>query len=455
MSMTTLNTLPAHVKAPPVASEASDPAPDIRVGMAVVVGFCAVLFGWGNIARLDAAAHGSGNVSVSGQRQAVQHRDGGVVAALNVAEGQAVKAGQVLLQLAAADVEAQERSLTTQVITLKAQQARLEAEVARAPAITWPAEFAGYTGADRALAEAAIRTQSQQFVARNQSLGSTRDVLRQRQAQLNQRVQGYRDQLVSADRQQQLLSDQLENTEMLQKKGFASVNTVRALQRAQAQIDGSKADLSSNAASSREQIGELGMEMIQADRRYAEETTTTLNSTLFQLNDLLPKLQAARDQLDRVKVRAPASGKVVGLSIFTVGGVIAPGAELMEIVPDSAPLVIQANFAPTDIDGVRIGQEAEVRFTSMYDDNLPILLGSMTKVSADALTDDKTGLRYYTAEITVPESQLALLRKARGPNLGLQPGIPVDILVPLRKRTAFQYLVEPLGGAFWRSFRER
>ncbi len=145
----------------------------------------------------------------------------------------------------------------------------------------------------------------------------------------------------------------------------------------------------------------------------------------------------------------------MGLTTFTVGGVISAGQKLMDIVPDRAPLQIEARISPNDADDIHAGQRAEVRFASLHDRTLPIIKGEVTKVSADSFSDDKTGARYYTAEVSVPLSEVAVLERRRDQNFALKPGIPAQVLIPLRKRTALQYLLEPLSDAIWRSFRER
>ncbi|MGE5063014.1 MAG: HlyD family efflux transporter periplasmic adaptor subunit, partial [Myxococcales bacterium] len=143
---------------------------------------------------------------------------------------------------------------------------------------------------------------------------------------------------------------------------------------------------------------------------------------------------------------APVTGTVIGLNVFTVGGVIGAGEKLMDVVPDRASLVVAARIAPEDVDDVSVGQKAEVRFTGMHDRKLPLLSGVMTRLSADALTDEKSERSYYTAEFVVPESEIAKMRAVRGPNFQLRAGAPVQVVVPVRKRTALQYAFEPLLG---------
>jgi HlyD family secretion protein len=145
----------------------------------------------------------------------------------------------------------------------------------------------------------------------------------------------------------------------------------------------------------------------------------------------------------------------VGLTVFTVGGVIAPGQKLMDIVPDKAPLLIEARVSPNDADDLSVGQLTHVRFDSLHERSLPALAGRLTRLSADSFTDERTGESFFTAEVTIPLDQLQLIKDRRGEDFALRAGMPVQVLVPLRKRTALQYAFEPLTQGMWRSFREQ
>ncbi len=196
------------------------------------------------------------------------------------------------------------------------------------------------------------------------------------------------------------------------------------------------------------------MEVLEAERSFRERTIAELRDVETRLGDVLPRWSAARDQLARVEIRAPATGAVVGLSIFTNGGVIAPGQKLMDIVPEQVPLHIQARIAPDDADDLKVGQITLVRFSGLHDRTLPDLEGRLKHLSADRFTDEKTGQDYFTGEIVVPVDQLRLIQDVRGKDFELRAGMPAQILVPLRKRTALEYAIEPLFANFWASFRE-
>lgn len=167
----------------------------------------------------------------------------------------------------------------------------------------------------------------------------------------------------------------------------------------------------------------------------------------------MPRLSAAREQIERSKIRAPASGRVVGLKVFTVGGVISPGDTLMEIVPQDKRLLIEAKASPTDADDLQVGMHTQIRFPALQERNMPILQGRIANVSADSFEDERTGARYFRVEVEVPPEQLSVIREFRADG-GLRPGLPAEVLVPLRKRSALSYLIEPLTQSLWRAGRE-
>jgi HlyD family secretion protein len=430
------------------------PVHAMRIGIVVAILFFVVALGWAAVARLDAAAAGEGQIVVAGNRQTVQHRDGGIVRALNVRDGQHVQAGQLLFRLEGAEVAATERALAASVIDLQAQRARLEADI-RGGAIRWPAGFASATGDDLRLVERAKALQSAQRSARASALAAGGAVLAQQAAGVAQQSGGFAAQARATERQRQSLQQQLDSTRKLADEGYVSRNTVRAIERSIQQLDGADGDYASRVAAAREQIGQTRAEQVQNRRRYVEDSATLLRDTQFQLNEALPKLASAREQLARTEIRAPVSGRVVGLRVFSVGGVIQAGQPILDIVPDAAPLVIRASFQPADIDGVVPGREAEVKFLSLHERDLPILLGTVRTVSADALRDEASGHSYFSAEIAVPRAQIAQIEAVRGKDTGIRAGVPVQVTVKLRARTALQYFLDPLTEAFSRSLHER
>jgi HlyD family secretion protein len=446
--------LPTTVDVVPTMVTFASPRRDIRIGALIAALFFVVFGGWAAFARLDAAAYAPGTLVVSGQRQSVQHRDGGVVDEILVREGQRVERGQLLLRLVGAEVKAQERALATEAIRLLAQRARLQAEQLGAAQVKPPAEFASLSPEDRLEATIALRLQQLELNARRGTLSAQRDALAQRTVQSSAQGRGFGDQVVSAKEQLRLFDEEIRSLAPLAEKGFVSKTRIRALERARAELQGQRGQYSAGIAQTKGAARESQIQMIEADRSFHERTASDLRLVENQLGETLPKLAAARDQLARTEIRAPATGAVVGLSIFTPGGVIAPGQKLMDIVPESSPLRIQARISPDDADDLRVGQQARVKFPGLHDRRLPDIAGKLTRLSADSFVDEKSGQSYFTGEVTVSPEQLRVLDKYRSYDFELRAGMPVQVLIPLRARTALDYAFEPLIGAFWSSFRE-
>ncbi|HET7710281.1 MAG TPA: HlyD family type I secretion periplasmic adaptor subunit [Sphingomicrobium sp.] len=449
-----MNYLTSLFDATDEASGPDDPKREIRIGAGIAFGFFVVLLGWAAFAPLDAAVSAQGVIAVSGNRQSVQHRDGGVVTAIHVREGQKVPAGAILVEMAAPDLRASERALTSDYLTLLAQRARLMAERTGQRTIQQPAEFANLSPEDRVLASQAMALQIAQLQARSGSISAQQSVLGQRSAQLGEQRSGYAAQRAALQEQQRLIQQEIEGLRELEAKGFASKNRLRALERAYADLKGREAAMTAEMARAGEGMGETRMQSVTIRSEALEQIATELRDTQSRISEVLPKLVSTREQLHRAQVRAPASGQVVGLTVFTVGGVVTPGQTLMEIVPENRNLVIQAQVNPADADDVFPGQKAQIRFLSVSNSSLPLLSGKVRTISADSFTDDKSGLSYFRAEIEVPQSELRQVRDAIGRG-SVRPGLPVDVVLNVRPRTALQYLLEPLTRSFWRSLREQ
>lgn len=435
-------------------SKPEDPRRDILLGGAVAAAFFVGLVGWAGFARMDAATNATGVVVVSGHRQTLQSRDGGVISALHVKEGQYVRAGDVLIEFAPAEVRAQERALTERVIDLQAELARLAAQQAGQSSMTAPPEFAGLSGEDRPIADLAMTAQQRALVAETGADAARHAVQRQRIAEAGQQELGYARQLEANHRQHELNAQELAGMRELAAKGYAPQTRVRALEGAAASLDGDAGSQTAEIARLKAFAGETRLATLQADQERAQQTAAEIRRADADLEQVAPQLQAAREQLKRTQLTAPVSGAVVGLTANTVGGVVGAGQRLMDIVPDKLPLIIEAQVAPRDANDLKVGQATQVRLGAASAHNMPVLHGVLSRMSADSVVDEHTGRAYFTADVTVPRAELARLSNADGQDAALRPGMPVDVVVPLRKRTALQFWLEPLSQRFWRSFHE-
>lgn len=396
---------------------------EIRAGVIALLLFFVGFGGWAAFAPLDAAVVAPAVVVVSGNRQTVQHRDGGVVSSINVEEGDRVQQGQVLIELGSPELVAQEQALLSQVVDLQMQRARLTAEQSGARELQPPPEWASMTPEDRAVANAAFERHRRE--ARSGAWSA-----------FDARIAGYRGEVASLNRQEALLNEELSGMRELASEQLVPMTRVRALERSLAELQGRRAELTSLIASTQQ---ERYSDLRQVDARLAE---------------LTPQLAGARERLELTRLRAPVDGVVVGLQVHTVGGVVRAGERLMDIVPEGQDLIVEAQVPPESADNLQPGMRTEVRINAFGGRNLPIVYGEVSQVSADRFTDDRTGHAYFQARVVVSREELERLTAAAGDEHRLRAGLSAQVVIPTRKRTALQYLVEPLNQALWRSLRE-
>jgi HlyD family secretion protein len=407
------------------------PRREITIGLGALIGFFGLFLGWASFAPLDAAVVAPGVIVVSGSRQTLQHQDGGVVSKLLVEEGKRVQQGDILIELSAPEVTARKQALLSQQLDLQMQRESLIAEAEGREILNKPEDWKTLPPEDRAMADVALESQNTAATARLAALARQGAGMR---AGVNARVAGYRDEIAAVDRQKKLLADELDGVRTLTEKGLAPITRLRSLERSLAELDGRRAQL-------RAQIAE-------AD----EDRAAQIRDIEAKLSTLSPQLAGARSQLERTLMRAPVSGSVVGLTVHTVGGVITPGQRVLDIVPEGQALVVEAQVKPDDADDLKPGQTAEVRVTAFHGRDMPIVKGRLKQVSADRFTDQQTGRAYFTAQVEVPPEELK--RLASDGKRQLRAGLSAEIMVPTRKRTALEYLLEPLNQTLWRSFRE-
>lgn len=429
----------------------AEPAPaEARVGRWIIVGCALTLIASATFIRMDAAAVVQGTLGAASDMGAVQSRDGGAVTAIHVREGQQVKAGDILLELATDEMRANERAAAASVIGLQAERARLIAQMHSAGTIKPPALFATLRGEDAGMARDAMALQQQEFLAsRGESLSRHR-AMGSQQTQLSARIGGMDEQIEANHRQSILLEQEITGLRTLAQRGFASVNRIRAMERSSAALSGEAANLRAAIASTRSQITEAELQTSAVSHQREMEAGQRLSVVDQSLNDLMPRWTALRQQVEARRIRAPRSGEVVSLSAQGIGSVVAPGQILLQIVPQQPSRTIQVNIAPADADDVRPGMTAQIRFPGVGDRNTPPVDGTVSRVSATSLVDERTGMRYYSGEIVLPASAagaLAHMANMRG-------GQPAEAVIRLRRRTLLDYALEPLAQAFRHSGSE-
>ncbi len=432
-----------------------DPRVEMMLGGAVFAAFAGVAFGWAALAPLGSAASAPGEIKVSGDRQSVQTLSGGVVSALYAREGETVPAGALLVGFASAEAVAEERALATRVIDVQAEIARLEADQRDAAVVTAPAEFAGLGERDAAEAARAIAREQRNLDRLLAMRAARQGVFRTQIREVGAQIQGYRMRHDSVVTQRTLNEQELATVETLAARGYVPRTRVLALQRSAAALGGDSGSLTAEIARLQQNAAETRLQMTADRGASAQATADRLREARAELQTLLPQWRAARGQLARTEVRAPVAGSIVGLGVHTVGGVVRPGETLMDVVPANRSLTIEAKVAPADVNQLRLGQVAQVRVPSVHDRGVPSIVGHVTRISADSLTDDRSGRAYYTASVFVDARAFEGFAQAAGLAARLKPGTPVDVQIPLRARSALQFWLEPITQMLARAGAER
>jgi HlyD family type I secretion membrane fusion protein len=402
---------------------------------------------WAASAPLFGGAMMPGRVAVDTNRQSVQHLEGGIIDEILVRDGSVVAAGDLLIRLHDVRAQANLQVLRDRLHASLAQRARLLAERDHAETIEFP---------DRLLAQATdpvvaeqIRSQQIAFTSRRDTREGQVSILLQRIEQLGRQRDGLVAQQKSIDLQLATVQKELAGVRRLFAEGLAAQTRLLALERTAADLAGRRGQVISEIARNDVAVGEARLQIDQVGNTFNSDVVQDLERVEREIAEIDEQISAAQDQADRTEIRAPVGGVVVGLTIHTRNGVVAPGARLMDIVPQNQPLVIEAFVSPTDVDKVIAGEEAEIRFTTFSARKTPSVFGSVSIVSADVLNDDKEQQAFYLARITVPEDEIARLGGVR-----LLPGMPVEVIVRTDERTALDYLVRPLIDMLTRSFKE-
>jgi len=416
------------------------------------IGILLVFFGgfgaWAVTAPLNGAVVANAVVKVEGNRKSVQDLDGGIVKQLRVHEGDRVAKGDVLLVLDDTDARADVQVLAEQETLFRALVARLEAERDGRDTVTFPPDLDSRR--DDPSVAATIAGQITEFQDRRTALSGQKAVLDRRIAQLREQITGDQAQRTAYQQQLNSIVGEKASLQDLLDKELITRDRMLSLDRAESGIRGQIAEIDAAIAKANQAAGEIADQIAQLGKDRAAQISSDLRDANAKLLDVEPRLRAARAALERTIVRAPYAGTVVGLDVFSVGAVIARGERILDIVPDATGLIVEAQISVGDIANLHPGMPAEVHFTA-YDQRVtPTIRGTVEHISADRLTDQRTGLAYYLATVAVDPTELAA-----SPEIRLYPGMPATVMITTEKRTALDYLVGPLAASFDRAFRER
>lgn len=403
---------------------------------------------WSVMTRISGAIVASGQLEVEQRRQVIQHLDGGIVAAVDVQEGDRVSAGDVLIELDPTSLRSDLTIVEGQLYELIARTGRLTAERDDALAITFRPDLVEAAATRPEVADL-IDGQERLFEARRISLEKETEQLSRRREQIESQITGIDAQTRALGEQLDLIEEELTSQQSLLDKGLAQAARVLALRREKADLMGQIGELTAERAEAQGKITETEIEILKLGTTRREEAISQLRDMQYNVVELTERRQSLREKLDRLEIRAPVGGIVYGMTVNTPRSVIKPADPVAYIVPQDRPLVIAAKIPTIHVDEVFVGQPVILRFSAFESRITPQLNGHVTKMSADAFTDERTQASYYRAEIQVDDGELAKLNGQE-----IIPGMPVEAYIRTADRTPLAYLIKPFTDYFNKAFRE-
>ncbi len=419
---------------------------NLRASLAAIVLLGGTAVAWSTTAKLEGAVVATGTVIVETNVKKVQHSVGGVIGELRVQEGQHVSAGEIVARLDDTATKANLAIVMNELVSLQARHARLQAERDDHKELLFP---------NGLLARAATENDVRQIIEGERTLFAARSRTRTGQKeQFGERIKQFKEEVSALEEQRRSLQEQLaiahkELSDLGTIEGLVLRQRITALQREILKNEASVGETKSKIAQSHGKIAEIELQILQLDRELATEVAKEIREVETKIGELNERRLSAEDQLRRVDLRAPITGAVHQLSVHTVGGVVAAAEPLMSIVPAADTLVVEARVSPIDIDQVKVGQEARVRFSAFNQRTTPEVAGQVFRLSADVIKEAQTGTNYYTVGIRISDQELARLS-----TLKLVPGMPADAFIKTGERTLAEYLVKPFVDQMQRALRE-
>jgi HlyD family secretion protein len=440
-------------KTPKDASRPVDALARLRQQSRLTLAAIALLGGtavaWSSLASISGAVLTSGFLAVESNVKKVQHPSGGVVSAIHVREGDSVRAGQLLVMLDDTVTRANLAIVMNDLVAMRARLARLRAERDGAAVVSAPEDL---------VQRAARDAETRQIIASEAALFEARRLMKQGQrAQLTERIEqlklertGLGAQAESFRQQLVVARSEMRDMEQLLAKSLVQRPRVTQLQREVIRIEGAIGDALARIAQSAGKVAEAELQLLQVDRDAMSENARDTRETEGKIVELNERRVTAEDSLRRIEIRSPQDGVVHQLTAHTVGGVIAAGDVIAQIVPVSDALVIETRVMPHDIDQITPDQVAHLRFSAFNARTTPELVGRLARISPELSKDPQTGLSYYTAVIRVEEDEMAKLKGLR-----LVPGMPVEAHLATAPRTVASFLTKPLTDMSRRAMREK
>jgi len=447
--MTQLQGATIGANRPLLEPPSSDDRPYRRFGILVLLVSFGLFGAWSATAPLDSAVIAGGQVKVEARRKTVQHLEGGIVAAIEVKDGDRVDAGQILVRLSDVRAHAQLEIVRLQLFDDYGLEARLKAEREDAPSITFPPALLDKK-TDSEVAET-LRGQTEVFQARRKSWLNENKILKQRIGQLKEQISGLQALVRSEQSRIQSYRSEVTEWESLYKQKLVDKLRLLQIKRELAQLEGDEASNQAQIARLQIQIGETESQVVLREQQRLSETVEQLRKTQSEIADLRTRLVAMEDTLERTLIRSPVRGTVVGLNVHTIGAVLGPGTPIMDVVPVSDDFIIEAMISTRDIDKVRKGLHADVRFSAFNVRFTHVIPGQVENVSADSFQDQRTGAPYYRADVLVTPEGMESMKEY---GFQLIPGMPAEVVIKTGERTVLEYLLKPFLDMLARSFRE-
>lgn len=418
-------------------------------GVCVVAVFVVGSITWAALAPLASAALALGVVAPDGNRRMVQHLEGGIIRSINVTDGDYVRKGDILVEMDRTRDDASVDILRIQMLSALATLSRLKAEEVGRGQIDFPKDVIVAQASKPAVA-ALVAAQTSQFLSRRAQIAGQKYILNQRSKQNLQRIVGLQQRIESARQQIELLDEELSTSLDLLARGLERKPRVLQLRRAKASLEGDVAKDSADIAEAKQSNEELNAQIRLVDDDFQEKLARERTTVETELSTAIEKLKAVTDIATRTKITSPVDGTIVGSRFHTIGGVIPAGAPVLEIVPGNDKLTVDVRISPADIDVVREGQSALVRFTAYHQRNLPRINGKVTYVAADTTIDEQSGNAFFLGKVDVDPHQL----RAFAPSIKLSAGMPAEVAVTTGTRTVLQYALDPILSSIQRSFIE-
>lgn len=420
----------------------------------VVLGFLSILglFGgvgaWAVTTQISGAIIAQGVLGVESKIKTVQHLEGGIVGKILVHDGDLVKAGDLLIRLDDAATRASFAIVSGQSHELAARLSRLMSERDGAKSIFFPDSLT-VQRSDAAIS-AIINGQNSLFEARRKGRLGQVSILRQRIVQTSEQIKGLEAQKVAKRQQADIITRSISKKERYA-GSVVSGDTMDTLARQKAQLAGEIGELQSQIAKTLGSIGEIEQQILQLDKEFREKVLSEIRETQTQSAELRERKTVLQEKLRRVDIRAPKSGRIHNMSIFTIGGIVSPAKPILQIIPENDHLIVEAKIEPMDVDQVKIGQKAAIRLSAFDSRTTPMLDGVVKKISAAQVVDRNTNMSYFTIETVIPQDQLARLKDGQE----LVPGMPVEVFIRTGERTPLDYILKPLMVQLERAGREQ